>query len=98
MGRPLHGDLPLQHVTTGDGGTSRVAALQIEELLQAGIAQVALLIPPQNQRVFQELSAQFGPALVAVEQPEPRGHHSMRRPMTAPYFGWPGMLALTVRF
>ena len=73
MGRPLHGDLPLQHVTTGDGGTSRVAALQIEELLQAGISQVALVIPPQNQRVFQELSAQFGPALVAVEQPEPRG-------------------------
>lgn len=50
-----------------------MAALQIEELLQAGIAQVALIIPPQNQRVFQELSAQFGPALVAVEQPEPRG-------------------------
>jgi len=73
MGRPLHGDLPLQHVTTADGGTSRVAALQIEELLAAGIAQVALVIPPKNQRVFQELSAQFGAALVAVEQPEPRG-------------------------
>lgn len=73
MGGPLHGDLPLQHMTTPDGGTSRVAALQIEELLQAGIAQVALIIPPQNQRVFQELSAQFGAALVAVEQPSPRG-------------------------
>jgi UTP--glucose-1-phosphate uridylyltransferase len=73
MGRPVHGDLPLQHVTTGDGGTSRVAALQIEELLQAGIAEVALITPPGDQRVFRELSAQFGAALVSVEQPEARG-------------------------
>jgi len=73
MGGPLHGDLPLQHVTIGDGSSSRVAALQIEELLQAGIAHVALVTPPQNQRVFQELSAQFGAALVSIEQPGPRG-------------------------
>lgn len=73
MGRPLHGDLPLQHVTTGEGGTIRVAALQIEELLEAGVAEVALVIPPQNRRLFQELSAQFGSALVAVEQSQPRG-------------------------
>ncbi|HYQ14504.1 MAG TPA: sugar phosphate nucleotidyltransferase [Polyangiaceae bacterium] len=73
MGRPLHGDLPLQHVTTGDGSSSRVAALQIEELLQAGITEVALVTPPGNHRVFQELSAQFGSALVSVEQHEPRG-------------------------
>ena len=73
MGGPLHGDLPLQHVTIGDGSSSRVAALQIEELLQAGIAQVALVTPPQNQRVFQELSAQFGAALVSIEQTGPRG-------------------------
>lgn len=73
MGRPLHGDLPLQHVTTADGGTSRVAALQIEELLQAGIAEVALVTPAGDQRVFRELSAQFGSAVVSVEQPEPRG-------------------------
>ena len=69
----MHGDLPLQHVTIGDGSSSRVAALQIEELLQAGIAHVALVTPPQNQRVFQELSAQFGAALVSIEQPGPRG-------------------------
>lgn len=73
MGRPLHGDLPLQHVTTADGRTSRVAVLQIEELLQAGIAEVALVTPPGDQRVFRELSARFGAALVSVEQPEPRG-------------------------
>jgi UTP--glucose-1-phosphate uridylyltransferase len=73
MGRPVHGDLPLQQVTTGDGGTSRVAALQIEELLSAGITQVALIIRPGNERVFSELHGQFGAALVAIEQPTPRG-------------------------
>jgi UTP--glucose-1-phosphate uridylyltransferase len=73
MGRPLHRDLPLQHVTTSAGDTRGVAALQIEELLAAGIAQVALVTQPGNQRVFQELSATFGSALVSIEQPEPRG-------------------------
>lgn len=73
MGRPMHGDLPLQHVTIGDGGTKRVAALQIEELLDAGISQVALVTRPGHQRFFTELREQFGPALVSVEQPEPRG-------------------------
>jgi len=73
MGRPLHRDLPLQHVTTSDGATRGVAALQIEELLEAGIAQVALVTSPANQRVYQELSASFGSALVRLEQTEPRG-------------------------
>ena len=73
MGRPQHGDLPLQHVTTSDGGTKRVAALQIEELLDAGIAQVALVTRPGNERFFTELRDQFGGALVALEQREPRG-------------------------
>ncbi|HET9952871.1 MAG TPA: sugar phosphate nucleotidyltransferase [Polyangiaceae bacterium] len=73
MGRPVHADLPLQHVTTADGGTKRVAALQIEELLEAGISQVALVTRPGGDRVFGELRGQFGNALVSIEQLEPRG-------------------------
>jgi UTP--glucose-1-phosphate uridylyltransferase len=73
MGRPVHGDLPLQHVTVGDGSTRRVAALQIQELLEAGISQVALVTRPGNQRLFSELRDQFGEALVSIEQREPRG-------------------------
>lgn len=73
MGRPVHGDLPLQHVTISDGGTKRVAALQIEELLEAGITQVGLVNRPGNERVFAELRDQFGSALVSISQPEPRG-------------------------
>jgi len=73
MGLPVHGDLPLQHVTVGDGGTKRVAALQIEELIAAGVDEVALVVRPGNQRSFTELREQFGDALVSVEQREPRG-------------------------
>jgi UTP--glucose-1-phosphate uridylyltransferase len=73
MGLPVHGDLPLQHVTVGDGGTKRVAALQIEELIAAGVTEVALVVRPGHQRSFTELREQFGDALVSVEQREPRG-------------------------
>jgi len=72
MGRPVHGDLPLQHVTVGDGSTKRVAALQIEELLAAGVSEVALVLR-SGSRTFSELREQFGAALVSVEQSEPRG-------------------------
>ena len=50
MAGPAHRDLPLQHVTTGDGRTKRVAALQIEELIAAGIREVALVTPPGTHR------------------------------------------------
>jgi UTP--glucose-1-phosphate uridylyltransferase len=73
MGRPVHGDLPLQHVTVGDGSTKRVAALQIEELLAAGVSEVALVVPSVKGRTFSELREQFGDSLIAVEQTEPRG-------------------------
>lgn len=73
MGRPLHRDLPLQHLTTSDGTSRGVAALQIQELLAAGIDQVALVTQPGNERVFTELSATFGAALVSIEQSAPRG-------------------------
>ena len=73
MGLPVHGDLPLQHVTVGDGGTKRVAALQIEELIAAGVTEVALVVAPGNQRSFTELREQFGDTLISVEQREPRG-------------------------
>jgi UTP--glucose-1-phosphate uridylyltransferase len=73
MAGPLHRDLPLQHVTTGEGQTKRVAALQIEELLEAGIREVALVIAPGTPAVFSELVRQFGSAIVLKEQTEARG-------------------------
>jgi len=73
MARAAHRDLPLQQITTGDGRTKHVAALHIEELLEAGIEQVALITMPDAAALFDELVEQFGSSIVLIEQPEPRG-------------------------
>ena len=73
MAGPGHRDLPLQHITTGEGGTRRVAALQIDELLGAGIRSVALVMAPGTEPFFDVLRAQFGDALARIEQPSPQG-------------------------
>lgn len=73
MGGVRHRDLPLQHITTGDGRTKRVVTLHIEELLAAGIEEVALITSPGSAPLFSELEAQFGSALTLLEQSEPRG-------------------------
>ncbi len=73
MGSARHRDLPLQHITTGDGRTKRTAALHIEELLAAGVEQVALITSPGSAPLFHDLVGQFGSAIVLIEQSEPRG-------------------------
>ena len=73
MAGPVHRDLPLQHITTGEGITRHVAALQIDELLGAGIRHVALIMAPGTEPFFEVLRAQFGDALARIEQPQPEG-------------------------
>jgi UTP--glucose-1-phosphate uridylyltransferase len=73
MAGPVHRDLPLQHITTGEGVTRHVAALQIDELLGAGIRNVALIMAPGTEPFFEVLRAQFGEALARIEQPHPEG-------------------------
>ncbi|HEX7505121.1 MAG TPA: UTP--glucose-1-phosphate uridylyltransferase [Polyangia bacterium] len=73
MAGPTHRDLPLQHVTTGDGCTRHVAALQIDELLAAGLRQVALVTAPNTGPFFDGLQRQFGGAIVRLEQADSLG-------------------------
>ena len=73
MAGPVHRDLPLQHITTGEGVTRHVAALQIDELLGARIRSVALIMAPGTEPFFEVLRAQFGEALARIEQPKPEG-------------------------
>jgi UTP--glucose-1-phosphate uridylyltransferase len=58
---------------TGDGSTRRTVALQIEELLAAGIEQVALITSPGSVPLFHEIESQFGQSITLIEQKEPRG-------------------------
>jgi UTP--glucose-1-phosphate uridylyltransferase len=73
MAGPAHRELPLQHVTTSDGRARRVVAIQVEELLAAGIREIALVTAPGTRPFFAELAAAFGSAIELVEQAEPRG-------------------------
>jgi len=73
MGSTRHRDLPLQHIVIGDGRTRRTSELHVEELLAAGIEQVALVTRPGSAPLFEELERQFGAAIVLIEQHEPRG-------------------------
>jgi len=73
MAGPLHRDLPLQHITTGEGLTRHVAAIQIEELLGADVSNVALVMAPGTEPFFDVLRARFGDALARIEQPNPKG-------------------------
>ena len=73
MAGPIHRDLPLQHITTGDGATRHVAALQIDELVSAGIRQVALIMAPGTEPFFDVLQRQFGAALTRIEQVDRAG-------------------------
>jgi UTP--glucose-1-phosphate uridylyltransferase len=73
MAGPGHRDIPLQHLTTGEGTTRHVAALQIEEILGAGVRNVALVTAPGSEPFFEVLRTQFGEALTRIEQPRPEG-------------------------
>ena len=73
MAGPAHRDLPFQHVTTGGGGTQQVVALQIQEILDAGVREVALVTAPGTRLFFADLEKRFGSKVVFVEQAEPRG-------------------------
>lgn len=73
MAGPGHRDIPLQHITTGEGGTRHVAALQIEEILRSGVRSVALIMAPGSEPFFEVLRTQFGEALTRIEQPHPQG-------------------------
>lgn len=68
-----HRDIPLQQIATGDGRMTHVAALHIQDLLDAGIEKVALITRPGNAPILNTLCEKFGDALVFIEQPEPRG-------------------------
>lgn len=73
MAGAAHRDLGLQHLTTGAGQTKHAVVIQVEELLAAGVRQVALVVHPEAAHLFQDLAARFGSAIEFIEQPEPRG-------------------------
>lgn len=73
MAGPAHRDLPFQHVTTDTGRSQQVVALHIEEILDAGVREVALVTAPATRVFFANLEKRFGSKIVLIEQAEPLG-------------------------
>ena len=66
--------LPLQHLNDHTGVWKPAIAIQLEELLSAGIERVAVVIRPEDRAAYESLLAGFGPAVCLLEQATPSGY------------------------
>lgn len=66
--------LPLQSVNDRSGAWKPVVAIQIEEMLAAGITQVGVIIRPADRAAYESVLSGFGAAVTLIEQPRPQGY------------------------
>jgi UTP--glucose-1-phosphate uridylyltransferase len=66
--------LPLQVLVDRDGRTKAALTILLEEVLQAGIEEVGLVIAPGDQSAFAAAAGPHVNRLQFVEQTEPRGY------------------------
>jgi UTP--glucose-1-phosphate uridylyltransferase len=66
--------LPLQTLVDRNGVTRSALALIIDEVLRAGIEQIALVIAPGDESAFRTAAAQHASRLTFVEQSRPLGY------------------------
>jgi UTP--glucose-1-phosphate uridylyltransferase len=66
--------LPLQALVDSDGVTKTALAIIIEEVLRAGIDQIALVINAGDEEAFRKAAGPHAPRLTFVVQHEPRGY------------------------
>ncbi len=66
--------LPLQTLVDRDGITKSALAIIIEEVLRAGIEQIAIVISPGDETAFRAAAGRHAPQLTFIEQPQPLGY------------------------
>ncbi len=71
---PNQRTLPLQTLVDRDGGTKAALQIIIEEVLDAGIDDVCVVVCPGDQAAYATAAGQYGRRLEFVEQPEPLGY------------------------
>ncbi len=71
---PTQRTLPLQTLVDRDGATKTALQIIIEEVLDAGIDDVCIVVCPGDQAAYTNAAAQYGRRLQFVEQPEPLGY------------------------
>ena len=66
--------LPLQTLVDREGVTKSALAIIIEEVLRAGIEQIAIVISPGDEAAFRGAAGQHAPRLTFIEQAQPLGY------------------------
>jgi UTP--glucose-1-phosphate uridylyltransferase len=66
--------LPLQTLVDREGVTKSALAIIIEEVLRAGIEQIAIVIAPGDEAAFRAAAGQHAPRLTFIEQVQPLGY------------------------
>jgi UTP--glucose-1-phosphate uridylyltransferase len=66
--------LPLQTLIDRDGTEKSVLSILIEEVLAAGIDEIAVVVRPGDEQAYAQVAGDHVRRLVFVYQPEPLGH------------------------
>ncbi|HRE07580.1 MAG TPA: UTP--glucose-1-phosphate uridylyltransferase [Opitutaceae bacterium] len=66
--------LPLQSLYDRTGSWKPAIAIQIDEILAAGVDHVGVIIRPGDREAYQTVLAGFGGAVTLIEQNEPSGY------------------------
>jgi UTP--glucose-1-phosphate uridylyltransferase len=66
--------LPLQTLVDREGVTKSALAIIIEEVLRAGIEQIAIVISPGDETAFRAAAGQHAQRLTFIEQVQPLGY------------------------
>jgi len=66
--------LPLQSLVDRDGVTKSALAIIIEEVLRAGIEEIAIVIAPGDEAAFRAAAGEHAPRLTFIEQSQPLGY------------------------
>lgn len=64
----------MQYLTDRAGAWKAAIAIQLDELLAAGIERVGVVIKPSDRAAYASLLAGFGGEVVLLEQPSPDGY------------------------
>jgi UTP--glucose-1-phosphate uridylyltransferase len=66
--------LPLQTVVDRDGAPKTALRIIIEEILQAGIDELAIIVSPGDQKAYEAAAGAHASRLTFIEQPQPLGY------------------------
>jgi UTP--glucose-1-phosphate uridylyltransferase len=66
--------LPLQNLSDRRGDWKPVIVIQIDEMLEAGIEKIGVIIRPADRPAYEAVLAPYGPRVALVEQAAPLGY------------------------